>query len=283
MRWLGVRAAAISASYLVVNRASLDMDLDPEEFDVLEPRIYGAVGAQLPILQITDHLVNGAGFCRSLWEAKPGTQPRLLDIISSMMAGFRSRAELLAEVGGEHEKLPYPLSEFFSPDHVGESKNGDARTACDTSCYLCLRRYGNQPFHGILDWQLGSAFLRAIVDPEFRCGLDGDFSFWAIEEWPRIAAELAKTMGDRFNGDHAVFGKVPAFRVSLGRGRLSPWVLVAHPLWEWDDDSELVGDSILSRAREEAEAKGDGDPLCWDTFNLSRRQVRVREWIRSAS
>jgi hypothetical protein len=279
---LGVRAAAISASYLLINRASLDMDLDPEEFDVLEPRIYGALGSQLPILQVTDHLVNGAGFCRSLWETPSEEPPQLLTIIASMMGGYRSRAALLAEVDGDHTSLPYPLSEFFSPNHVAAPEDRTTRTACDTSCYLCLRRYGNQPFHGILDWQLGSAFLRAVVDPGFRCGLDGDFSFWAIEEWPRIAAELARSMADRFSGEQRTFGQVPAFRVSLGRRAMSPWVLVAHPLWEWDSDLELPSDSILGAAREAAEAEGDADPLCWDTFNLARRQVRVREWIRSA-
>lgn len=283
VRWLGVRAAAISASYLLVNRASLDMDLDPEEFDVLEPRIYGAAGSQLPILQITDHLVNGAGFCRTLSEPLADGTTLLLRIVSSMMGGYRCRKELLAEVDGDHSRLPYPLSEFFSPDHVGAPSDDGTHTACDTSCYLCLRRYGNQPFHGILDWQLGSTFLRAVVDPEFRCGLDGDFSFWAIEGWPRLADDLARVMANRFSGEYRTFGAVPAFRVSLGRRELSPWVLVAHPLWEWDDDADIPTGTILSSAREEAEALGEGDPLCWDTFNLARRQVRVREWIRSAS
>ena len=39
-RVTSVRAAAISASYILVNRAALELDIDPEEFEVLEPRIY---------------------------------------------------------------------------------------------------------------------------------------------------------------------------------------------------------------------------------------------------
>lgn len=268
VRWLGIRAAAFSASHMLVNRASLDLDIDPEEFDVLEPRIYGEAGSQLPLLQITDHLVNGAGFCRNLLEASRSGAPLLTKIISSMLRGCRSSSEILEEVDGDAERLPYPLGEVLTDGHRD----------CDTACYRCLLRYGNQPLHGILDWQLGAAFLRAVVDSRFRCGFDGDFDFWGIERWPDLAWRLAKQMAVRFSGQAHEFVGVPAFRVSLGRSRLSPWVLVAHPLWDWDDDSDIKGGTILAKAREEA---GEfGDPLCWDTFNLARRQVRVREWIR---
>ncbi len=43
MRWLGVRAAALSATYLIVNRAALSLDIDPEEFDVLSLGSTGAI------------------------------------------------------------------------------------------------------------------------------------------------------------------------------------------------------------------------------------------------
>ena len=268
VRWLGLRAAAFSASHMLVNRASLDLDIDPEEFDVLEPRIYGGADAQLPLLQITDHLVNGAGFCRNLWESTSTGSSRITQMISSMLGGCQSSHDILEAVDRDAERLPYPLGEVLADSHAD----------CDTACYLCLLRYGNQPLHGILDWQLGAAFLRALVDPRFRCGLDGDFAFWGIERWPDVATHLAGQMAERFYGQVDEFAGVPAFRVSLGR-KLSPWVLVAHPLWDWDDDSDVMGGTILAQAREEAGEHGD--PLCWDTFNLARRQVRVREWIRA--
>jgi len=271
LRWLGVRAAALSASYLIVNRASLDLDIDPEEFDVLEPRIYGDTGMQLPLLQITDHLVNGAGFCRNLFQSGDGTTPRIAALISSMLGECGTSASVVARVGGNHEDLPYPLGEFLKPGHEN----------CDTACYQCLLRYGNQPFHGILDWQIGSAFLRALVDPGFRCGLDGDFGFWAIEGWQTQARRLAGEMAERFSGECSEFAGVPAFRVALGAKRRSAWVLLAHPLWDWDDEAELVGGGILDEARDLAD--GFGEPLCWDTFNVARRQVQVREWIRAAT
>lgn len=253
VRWLGIRAAALSAAYLLVNRASLHLDIDPEEFDVLEPRLYGSEESQLPILQITDHIVNGAGFTRSLCESEGGQAPQVADLLWSIL----------------NEREKYPLRDLQAEDHRD----------CDSACYKCLLRYGNQPFHGVLDWQLGLAYLRAMTNPAFDCGLSGRFVDPELRGWPHLARRLAREMSERFDGEIGEFSGVPAFRVQIGRGKLSRWVLVSHPLWNWDSDGELRAGTILHAAREEAGVYGD--PLCWDTFNLARRQVRVREWIRS--
>lgn len=251
-RWQGVRAAALSATFLIVNRASFELDIDPEEFDVLEPRRYGA-DLRLPLLQLTDQLVNGAGFCRNLSELDRGV-PRVLRFLHSMLT----------------DKSAYPLEDFYSKEHQD----------CDTACYRCLLRYGNQHFHGLLDWQLALCYLRAIIDPTFQCGLDKNFDFPGLDGWRRTATGLAEEMVKRFGGETTSFadGMVPAFRIGIGRREFSPWVLVAHPLWDWGEDP--LEDTILWRADQEASAEGAAE--CWDTFNLARRQVQVREWIRAA-
>jgi hypothetical protein len=251
-RWQGVRAAALSATFLIVNRASLELDIDPAEFDVLEPRRYGA-DLRLPLLQITDQLVNGAGFCRNLSESDRGV-PRVLRLIHSMLT----------------EPSSYPLESFSSIEHQD----------CDTACYRCLLRYGNQHFHGLLDWQLALCYLRALIDPTFVCGLDGNFDFPGLDRWQRTAEELAGEMVNRFGGETESFagGMGPAIKIGIGRRQSSPWVLVGHPLWDWGEDP--IEGTILWRAEQEASADGAAD--CWDTFNLARRQVQVREWIRGA-
>jgi hypothetical protein len=235
----------------LVSRAALDLDIDPEEFDVLEPRVYGH-GLELPMLQITDHLINGAGFCRYL--AQPaGGGSHVGNLIASMLQDVSA----------------FPLSELQKQQHE----------ACDTACYRCLLRYGNQAFHGLLDWPLGMVYLRAMVDPTFRCGLDGEFTSPGLSIWPSVARRLALEVADRFRGETSAFGLVPAFRIRIGRG-WTPWVLVAHPLWEWDEASGPTSVGILADAYEGA-STDEGAPLCWDTFNLSRRQVLVRERIRA--
>jgi len=49
-------------------------------------------------------------------------------------------------------------------------------------------------------------------------------------------------------------------------------------LWDWDRYDDLGGDTILAVAEDEALEEG-GAVDCWDTFNLSRRPVKVREWL----
>ena len=74
-----------------------------------------------------------------------------------------------------------------------------------------------------------------------------------------------------------MFGQVPAFRLPFRKNELTPWVLVRHPLWDWSHSVEPEAHTIFAAAWDAA--KVDGPPLCWDTFNLDRRQVLVRERI----
>jgi len=255
-RWQGVRAAAMSATFMVVSRAALQLDIAPEELAVLEPRHFGADRSR-PLLQITDELINGAGFCRILSEPeRPGSPPRIMEYIASMLL----------------DEDAYPQNPFLHQEHRD----------CDTACYRCLLRYGNQQYHGLLDWRLGMAYLRALVDPGFACGLDSDFGAPGLREFDETAGRLAREMAERFGGQTGTFadGLIHSFRVKTRGQVLSPWVLVAHPLWDWSHLLPTPG-TILHRAAEEAAAESGTAALCWDTFNLERRQVQVREWIKT--
>ncbi len=218
---------------------------------MLEPRLYLA-NEPRPMLHITDHHVNGAGYCDWLSQREAGA-PRLAGLISSILSQTEA----------------YPLSAFLHSEHTG----------CDTSCYRCLRRYGNQSYHGLLDWQLGLSFLRCMVDPAHRAGLlpRECESCLELRRWPMLAKRVAREMKERFSGETREFGEVPAFRLPYKRNELSPWVLVRYPLWDWDDSAEPQPGTILAAAWDAAQA--DGPPLCWDTFNLDRRQVMVRERV----
>lgn len=198
--WLGLRAAAVSAGFLLANRCALRLDIDPEEFDVLEPRRYGE-GDPRPLLTITDRLVNGAGYCAWLAEVENGA-PRVGSLIASIL----------------QDPDAYPRKGFMHPQHAND---------CYTSCYHCLRRYGNQPYHGLLDWRLGMSFLRVLVDPVYNAGLCGDFSAPEMLDWRAIAANLARTMAMRFGGAPVTaencreFAGVSAFRILGQRKGLS--------------------------------------------------------------
>ena len=251
IRWLGVRAAALSATFLLVNRAAQELDVDPAEFDVLEPRLYGS--SRTPILQITDTLVNGSGLCRKLYELD-GDHPKVLTMIDSMLEDTKE----------------FPLDILLHSDH----------SDCDAACYRCLLRYENQPFHGLLDWRLGLTYLRTLVDSKFRCGLDANFEYHGLRDWFEQAKLIADQMKKHFDTETYLLagGAIPGFRLPNSES----CVIIAHPLWDWDDENGPPEGTLLEQAYEEAAALG-GSVQCWDTFNLSRRQVRVRTEILEAT
>ncbi|MCO5165003.1 MAG: DEAD/DEAH box helicase [Planctomycetes bacterium] len=264
-RWLGVRAAAISATYLIVNRAALELDIDPEEFDVLEPRRFGSadLGTLRPVLQFTDRLVNGAGFCLEL--SRPLDDPAILSLIRTML----------------DDPLAEPGRTLRTPAH---------REACTTTCYTCLSRYGNQHYHGLLDWRLGLAYLRALVDPSYVCGLDGVFADDpALVDWVAHSRRLSNQIASAFPTSGGVVARsfcedrIHGFRLGLKRGKTSSWVLIGHPLWNWptEGDYSPQAENILTQALGELRASEGAAAArladVWDTFNLERRQLDVRK------
>lgn len=242
-----VRAAALSASFLLTYRAARELDVDPDELEVVEPRVVrlGDDGRRVPALQITDQLVNGAGYCRQLSELEHGV-PRVVRLAESIL----------------QDREQSPLVEFLAPGHP---------KACDQSCYRCLQRYGNQAYHGLLDWRLGFAYLHALVDPAYKCGFDGFRDDPAGADWLDLAHRYATDLV-RFDGVGSVrtFGRLVAFQLKPG----GKWALVVHPLW-----SEANSPPAVLAALNEIEDQG----LTWrlvNTFDLARNALAVRESLK---
>jgi hypothetical protein len=244
-RVTGVRAAAVSALSILVNCASLELDADPEEFDIIDPRIHRLKdGSTVPLLQITDHLINGSGYCRRLAEDS-GHLPLIAQLMNS----------LTIDTGR------YPLREF---------NRGNHRTGCDASCYLCLQRYGNQPYHGLLDWRLGLAFLHLLVDEDWRCGLDGNFDHPSLTDWPGLARRYVEELHDAIGIKQEIireFGPITVFRLEEN----GPWVIVVHPLWDCKQPDGILDQTIRKLP--------NGRILFADTFDLARRPLMIRQRI----
>jgi Lhr-like helicase len=245
-----VRAAAISATHLIVQRAALELDVDPDEFEVLEPRRRNG----MPLLQIADFLVNGAGFSRRLGEAEGQNQPMVVDLIRSML--------------DDDEDLL--TAAFFESEHPNE---------CSQSCYVCLQRYGNRQYHGLLDWRLGLGFLRAMLDRSYRSGLDGRWSDRReIADWPRLAGqlrdEICRLSPNRRRPVELGDLNLPGLVESIN-GATTTFLFV-HPLWRTDTASREAKwfKSIVRSA-------GGTTPHLIDTFDASRRPVAALEHARA--
>ncbi|SEE27416.1 Helicase conserved C-terminal domain-containing protein [Rhizobiales bacterium GAS191] len=244
-----VRSAAISATQLVVQRAALEMDIGPEEFESLEPRLRDG----RPLLQIADYLVNGAGFSRRL-ASNEGGRPMVAGLIESMVCDAGDRL----------------VGSYFEDDHRG---------ACARSCYRCLQRYNNRGYHGLLDWRLGLGFLRSLLDDRWRAGLDGDWSSAReLADWPRLAAELAEELRRLDPERRRVVQCGPLDLPVLLRpngGGEDAYVMV-HPFWRLDETALAAG----PLAETAAAARGRHVYFV-DTFDAARRPVRALDYART--
>lgn len=250
-----VRAAALSALFLLVSDASRELDLDPEEFDVIEPRVRLNHGhLRVPLLQITDRLVNGAGYCRRL--ATPRQAPWILERLDALLDGTSAL-----------------LMDYLSDEHMSQ---------CYTSCYECMQRYGNQGYHGLLDWRLGLAYLHALRRPQdFSTQLTNLLDsgvVWAArwkEHTSSYVSSMARTYEDIEEGPDTL--ELPVFLVSSPDG-VQRGCAPIHPLLELSAAIDREGSMLRAWERAERWARDEtrAPLLEVDSFELARRTMHVR-------
>lgn len=241
---LPIRAAAVSATQILVQKAALELDVSADEFEALEPRVRSGK----PMLQIADALINGSGLCRRLGETVPGgSRPKILDILYDILANTDQ----------------WPLVDFLKI-----SAEGEHAAQCHTSCYRCIQRYGNRRYHGLLDWRLGLAYLRSMTTPDYACGLEvSDIRYPEISSWRTRAEWLADNVSQMrpatLRYERLPHSGLPSLVEQLD-GRETRYVIV-HPLWSLE--SSILADILGA----------DWSPELYfvDTFNLERRPLKA--------
>jgi hypothetical protein len=248
---IATRAAAISATHILVNRAALELDVSAEEFEALEPRLRNG----RPILQIADALINGSGLSRRLGEPLVEGGPPYI-------------AELAKDIVSRNDQ--WPLYDFLATNAEGTSHPAQ----CKTSCYRCIQRFGNRRYHGLLDWRLGLSYLRAMVDASYACGLaKGEDSLPELSGWLDRAHTLAEdiaAMRPKYL-THTVLPEsgLPCIVDRTIADRPLRIVLL-HPLWSKADE---VVRAILGK-----DYNAEMVPV--DTYNLERRPLRTLAELR---
>ncbi len=226
---------------MVVQKAALELDVAPDEFEALEPRLRGG----RPMLQIADTLINGSGLCRRLCEPGPDGHPEIVRLIS--------------EIVTDHEQ--WPLRDFLAEEHEAQ---------CATSCYMSVQQYQNRRYHPLLDWRLGLAYLRAILNSGFQCGLDGRFDdFPELRAWRQKAQALAESVASMrprsWRAGSVGVQNLPCLTEVNQAGNVLRRLIVVHPLWR--TDFTLAASIGISTA--------DVHTRFVDTFDLERRPLRA--------
>jgi len=208
------RAGSISACFLIINFASrMILDVDPDEFEILEPRVQKRRdGQKVPVLQISDELVNGSGLSNRLGHLNPNGEPMVLDVMKKII-GDKSRSPLV------------------------DLRNGSHELECLTGCYRCLHRYGNQSFHGLLDWRLGLDIIQLLLNPNFVAGIDGNFNYPGVEDWRILSESLAKEAAGFFDTKLKEIDNIQL--IDLGDNK---WAGLIHPFWNGDEVFKLHPD-----------------------------------------
>lgn len=240
------RSGALSACFLAINYASrVLLDVDPDEFQILEPRLRRVSdGMMMPFLQISDDLVNGSGLCDRLRQSGASGEVIILEVLRHIV----------------NDSSASPLAEMIDAGHMSK---------CLTGCYRCLHRYGNQAYHGLLDWRLGLAVLHLLLDENQMLGLDGEFISPSVQDWPVLARQLADEAASFFGSKRTDIGSIPLLEVASGK-----WVAVVHPFWQWDavlEHNPTLGQFAIEQ----------GGLLSLSTFELARQMGGVLSRLRA--
>lgn len=223
----GVKGAVYSAAFILRLITAEKIDIDPEEIEICSIRQARAGNQVVSEIIFADRLPNGAGFTRWM---------------------YNHWNELLETAVADNPPAGSFVSSLISASH---------RERCDSACYDCLKTYRNMVYHGLLDWRLGLAYLRVLKDFRYVVGLDGDFSWPELRDWPLLATGLRDSFASFFGYQPAVWGGLPGFKVG-GKP-----VIVIHPLWDTRNPAGILADAVVDC--------GDTSPLFIDTFNLLRR------------
>ncbi|MBR9803001.1 DEAD/DEAH box helicase, partial [bacterium] len=181
-----VRAAFLSLAHLIRRQACLALDIEADELNVGVRLVAGKESRYFEIY-LTDTLENGAGYCAYL--GKPENFSQL--ILGPLLNGGESFTRLL--------------------DH---SPN------CDSSCYDCLRDFGNAGEHTLLDWRLALDLLRIATSPApSPPTLEG--------YWAPIVALANQTLQRAFLG--STIERVSGLSCLVHEGNVK--CILTHPLW----------------------------------------------------
>jgi len=201
------RAAWYSFAFWLRTTAAALLDVDTDELQA-GIRTFklsdGRVGAEA---FLSDKLENGAGYCSYLGRS---------DVFEELL----------------QQSVP-------EGDTIATRWIADNHWDCDTSCNVCLRDYGNLPYHSLLDWRLaldmariarGDSHIDLITDWTGR----GNPWQWMLSEYASIPATMEKLGYTSLES----FGPLRGY-VSQARQKVK---LEVHPLWQ--DNHPLLREAI---------------------------------------
>ena len=244
-RTQGVRAAYYTLSFLIQRAIASRLDVDPTEIDVVE--VLSKAG-RLGEVCLADEKINGSGFVADFYNHFTEYSNRILK--------------------GEDVYF----KQMLSNEHIHD---------CDSSCYKCLKTYRNMPYHGLLDWRLGIALFRVMVDSSYKAGADGVFDYPELIGWCDAAKDRLVALNEGFYRTKPFELEVSSSGIPFlydTSGARKP-IIAAHPLWAGVRETEVLADAILEVEVLLNTTLSENKVIVIDTFNLLRRTSNCYEYI----
>jgi hypothetical protein len=244
-RTQGVRAAYYTLSFLIQRAIASRLDVDPTEIDVVE--VLSKAG-RLGEVCLADEKINGSGFVADFYNYFPEYSNRIL----------------------KGEDMYF--KQMLSNEHIHD---------CDSSCYKCLKTYRNMPYHGLLDWRLGIALFRVMVDSSYKAGADGVFDYPELLGWCDAAKDRLVALNEGFYRTKPFELEITSSGIPFlydTSGVRKP-IIAAHPLWAGVRETEVLADAILEAEVLLNTTLSENKVIVIDTFNLLRRTSNCYEYI----
>jgi hypothetical protein len=207
-----VRAAIISAAFLLQRVIADKLDIEPDEIEVasFSRRILPNQSIVSDLI-LSDRLPNGAGFVR--W-----AHDNLMTILGDICSGAG------AFVAG-----------LIQPSHLD---------SCQDACYDCLRVYRNMTYHGLLDWRLALSYLKSLYYPQYQAGLDNSFISPELIKWQETAVVLRDNFISYFGYQPAMWYGLPGFIAEQRK------IIITHPLWDTINPQGILAEAVAAAGGE---------------------------------
>ena len=137
------------------------------------------------------------------------------------------------------------------------------------------------PYHGLLDWRLGIALLRVMVDSAYKAGADGVFDQPELRGWPEAARDRLVALNEGFFSTRPYALEVTSTGIPFlydPDGGRKP-VFAAHPMWSGVRETTVLADALLEAEILTNTPLSEDSVIVIDTFNLLRRTSNCYEYI----
>ena len=249
-RTQGVRAAYYTLSFLIQRAIASRLDVDPTEIDVVE--VLSKSGG-LGEVCLADEKINGSGFVADFYN-------HFDEYINRILKGEDAY-----------------FKQMLSDEHIQD---------CDSSCYKCLKTYRNMPYHGLLDWRLGIALFRVMVDSSYKAGADGNFDYPELKGWKKMAKDRLVALNEGFYSTRPFTLAITSNGIPFlydPSGDRKP-IFASHPMWSGVKNTQVLADALFEAADKIGDysiLSDEKNVVVIDTFNLLRRTSNCYEYVQN--